>query len=296
MVYALVSGANRDPRAYERASSSSIASATTTWASPTARTAPRRTPRAAGAAARGRGMAAGDPRLPRRHRRGAGRARRRRDDDADQPAAGVGGGIVKLTVDGASCMGHGRCYLMAPDLLAYDDEGYVTIRDQTIDVPDDQVKPPRMRKAPAPSRRSPFSRERTRRRRRRSRSVRLLRSRPAAQAGHRGRPVRRAADTLRARARRRRARPPEDQVGDADVRQDRPASGLPLLRRRRARRRGDRRRAAGATRSARRPTTGWGSRATSARARSPPHGSSPGTTATRGTPMRRSTCPAPAPS
>jgi ferredoxin len=33
-------------------------------------------------------------------------------------------------------MGHGRCYLMAPDLLAYDDEGYVTIRDQTIDVPD----------------------------------------------------------------------------------------------------------------------------------------------------------------
>ena len=37
-------------------------------------------------------------------------------------------------------MGHGRCYLMAPDLLAYDDEGYVTIRDQTIDVPDDQVE------------------------------------------------------------------------------------------------------------------------------------------------------------
>jgi ferredoxin len=47
---------------------------------------------------------------------------------------------VRLMVDGASCMGHGRCYLMAPDLLAYDDEGYVTIRDQTIDVPDDQVE------------------------------------------------------------------------------------------------------------------------------------------------------------
>ena len=47
---------------------------------------------------------------------------------------------MKLTVDGASCMGHGRCYLMAPDLLAYDDEGYVTIRDQTVDVPDDQVE------------------------------------------------------------------------------------------------------------------------------------------------------------
>ena len=48
---------------------------------------------------------------------------------------------MKLTVDGASCMGHGRCYLMAPDLLAYDDEGYVTIRDQTIDVPADQIEP-----------------------------------------------------------------------------------------------------------------------------------------------------------
>jgi ferredoxin len=47
---------------------------------------------------------------------------------------------VKLTVDGASCMGHGRCYLMAPDLLTYDDEGYVTIRDQTVDVPDDQLE------------------------------------------------------------------------------------------------------------------------------------------------------------
>jgi ferredoxin len=47
---------------------------------------------------------------------------------------------MKLTVDGKSCMGHGRCYLMAPDLLAYDDEGYVTIRDQTIDVPADEVE------------------------------------------------------------------------------------------------------------------------------------------------------------
>ena len=37
-------------------------------------------------------------------------------------------------------MGHGRCYLMAPDLLTDDDEGFVTIRDQTIDVPADQVE------------------------------------------------------------------------------------------------------------------------------------------------------------
>jgi len=47
---------------------------------------------------------------------------------------------VRITVDGESCMGHGRCYQMAPDLLTYDDEGYVTIRDQVIDVPPDQVE------------------------------------------------------------------------------------------------------------------------------------------------------------
>ncbi len=47
---------------------------------------------------------------------------------------------MKLTVDGASCMGHGRCYQMAPDLLTYDDEGYVTIRDLTIVVPPDQME------------------------------------------------------------------------------------------------------------------------------------------------------------
>ncbi len=47
---------------------------------------------------------------------------------------------MKLAVDGKSCMGHGRCYLLAPDLLTDDDEGFVTIRDQTIDVPADQVE------------------------------------------------------------------------------------------------------------------------------------------------------------
>jgi ferredoxin len=47
---------------------------------------------------------------------------------------------VRLTVDRESCMGHGRCYLMAPDLLAFDDEGYVTIRGQTIEVPADQLE------------------------------------------------------------------------------------------------------------------------------------------------------------
>jgi ferredoxin len=47
---------------------------------------------------------------------------------------------MRLSVDGASCMGHGRCYQMAPDLLTCDDEGYVTIRDLTIDVPADQLE------------------------------------------------------------------------------------------------------------------------------------------------------------
>jgi ferredoxin len=46
---------------------------------------------------------------------------------------------VKITVDGARCMGHGRCYTLAPDLLAYDEQGYVTIRDTVIDVPPDQA-------------------------------------------------------------------------------------------------------------------------------------------------------------
>ena len=47
---------------------------------------------------------------------------------------------MRLTVDGLSCMGHGRCYQMAPDLLTDDEEGYVTIRDRTIDVPAAQAE------------------------------------------------------------------------------------------------------------------------------------------------------------
>jgi ferredoxin len=44
---------------------------------------------------------------------------------------------VKLCVSTA-CMGHGRCYTLAPQLLSSDEEGYVTIRGgDAIDVPDD---------------------------------------------------------------------------------------------------------------------------------------------------------------
>ncbi len=46
---------------------------------------------------------------------------------------------MKLSVRGDLCRGHGRCYTVAPDLLEDDDdEGYVTIRGETIDVPADQ--------------------------------------------------------------------------------------------------------------------------------------------------------------
>lgn len=44
---------------------------------------------------------------------------------------------MKLTVSAELCMGHGRCYSLAEDLLEYDDEGYVTARGQVVDVPAD---------------------------------------------------------------------------------------------------------------------------------------------------------------
>ena len=44
---------------------------------------------------------------------------------------------MKLTIDAEACTGHGRCYTVAPDLLEYDDEGFVSVRGQTIDVPPD---------------------------------------------------------------------------------------------------------------------------------------------------------------
>ena len=44
---------------------------------------------------------------------------------------------MRLSVDAGQCMGHGRCVRILPDLLDFDDEGYVTIRGQTVDIPDD---------------------------------------------------------------------------------------------------------------------------------------------------------------
>ena len=45
---------------------------------------------------------------------------------------------MKLHVDGDLCQGHGRCYAMAPDLLEPDDEGFVTIKGSSVDVPPGQ--------------------------------------------------------------------------------------------------------------------------------------------------------------
>jgi ferredoxin len=42
---------------------------------------------------------------------------------------------VKIKVDGDLCQGHGRCYTLAPDLLSYDDEGFVTIKGSSMEVP-----------------------------------------------------------------------------------------------------------------------------------------------------------------
>jgi ferredoxin len=44
---------------------------------------------------------------------------------------------MRLCVDADACTGHGRCYTLAPQLLDSDDEGYVTIRGASIEVPED---------------------------------------------------------------------------------------------------------------------------------------------------------------
>jgi ferredoxin len=46
---------------------------------------------------------------------------------------------MKLTVRSDLCRGHGRCYALAEDFLEDDDEGFVTVRGQTVEVPEDQV-------------------------------------------------------------------------------------------------------------------------------------------------------------
>lgn len=45
---------------------------------------------------------------------------------------------MKLTIDANLCSGQGRCYTVAPDLLDYDDEGFVIPRGTTFEVPADK--------------------------------------------------------------------------------------------------------------------------------------------------------------
>jgi cytochrome P450/ferredoxin len=100
---------------------------------------PRRPSRPTGDARRRQGVARRYPPLSDRDRRAAGRARGPVHPAAAATRLGhrhIGRDHrMKLTIDAAMCTGHGRCYTLAPDLLSYDDEGFVTQRGTTIDVP-----------------------------------------------------------------------------------------------------------------------------------------------------------------
>lgn len=43
---------------------------------------------------------------------------------------------VLISIDAAKCMGHGRCYTVAPDLLSDDEEGFVAQSGQTWEIPE----------------------------------------------------------------------------------------------------------------------------------------------------------------
>jgi ferredoxin len=57
---------------------------------------------------------------------------------------------MRLTVAADRCTGHGRCYSVAPDLLTYDDEGFVSIKGSSIDVPANQDAAARAAEAACP--------------------------------------------------------------------------------------------------------------------------------------------------
>jgi ferredoxin len=57
---------------------------------------------------------------------------------------------VKLIVDKDRCMGHGRCWNVAPDLLTYDAEGYVAIPEGGVEVPQDGLEAAREAVASCP--------------------------------------------------------------------------------------------------------------------------------------------------
>jgi ferredoxin len=58
----------------------------------------------------------------------------------------------KLSVDESRCMGHGRCYTVAPDLLADDEEGFVTLRGSSMPIADGQLGDAEAAEAACPER------------------------------------------------------------------------------------------------------------------------------------------------
>jgi ferredoxin len=46
---------------------------------------------------------------------------------------------AKLIVDFDRCTGHGRCYSTEPDLLTYDEEGFVSVRHAPMDLDESQL-------------------------------------------------------------------------------------------------------------------------------------------------------------
>lgn len=40
---------------------------------------------------------------------------------------------MRVSIDNATCQGHGRCYDLAPDLFGEDEEGYAVLTDLTAD-------------------------------------------------------------------------------------------------------------------------------------------------------------------
>jgi ferredoxin len=46
---------------------------------------------------------------------------------------------VKIGIDSARCQGHGRCYDLAPDLFAEDDEGYGQVRNSGVVPPEHEA-------------------------------------------------------------------------------------------------------------------------------------------------------------
>jgi ferredoxin len=46
---------------------------------------------------------------------------------------------ARLAVDASRCTGHGRCYDAAPDLLSDDEEGFVSLRGQSMPITGEQL-------------------------------------------------------------------------------------------------------------------------------------------------------------